>query len=72
MAVDVFVCHYRVEQAVDLASVLLRRTELGSAGHPGRSCLETVAEIMSHELGWDETRKRAEIETVEGLYRHRS
>jgi len=62
----------REEQAVDLASVVLRRTELGSAGHPGRPCLETVAEIMSHELRWDETRKRAEIDSLEKLYRRRS
>ena len=62
----------REEQAADLESVLLRRTELGSAGHPGRACLETVADILSAEQGWSETRARSEIENVEAFYRRRS
>jgi glycerol-3-phosphate dehydrogenase len=62
----------REEQALDLESVVLRRTELGSAGHPGRAVLETVAEIMSAELGWSEEKVRLEIESVEELYRCRS
>jgi glycerol-3-phosphate dehydrogenase len=62
----------REEQALDLASAVLRRTELGSAGHPGRSSLEAVAELMSSELGWDEVRARSEIERVEEIYRRRS
>jgi len=62
----------REEQAVDLESVVVRRTELGSAGHPGRACLETVAGILSAELGWSETRARSEIESVEAFYQRRS
>ena len=50
----------REEQAVDLESVILRRTELGSAGHPGRACLETVTEILSAELGWSEAQGRSD------------
>jgi glycerol-3-phosphate dehydrogenase len=62
----------REEQALDLASAVLRRTELGSAGHPGRSGLEEVAELMSSELGWDDVRAGREIERVEEIYRRRS
>ena len=35
---------------MDLASVILRRTELGSAGHPGSMCLKSCAAIMAGEL----------------------
>jgi glycerol-3-phosphate dehydrogenase len=62
----------REEQAVDLASVVLRRTELGSAGHPGRTALEKCAAIMAGELGWNEAKTAAEIESVEAIYRRRS
>jgi glycerol-3-phosphate dehydrogenase len=62
----------REEMAFDLASVVLRRTELGSAGHPGRAALERVAAIAGEELSWTEDRRRAEIETVEAFYRERT
>jgi glycerol-3-phosphate dehydrogenase len=62
----------REEQAIDLASVVLRRTELGSAGHPGRACLEKCAAIMGGELGWSESKREAEVANVEELYRRRS
>jgi glycerol-3-phosphate dehydrogenase len=62
----------REEMALDLASVVLRRTELGSAGHPGRGTLERAAAILGEELSWTEDRKRAELEAVEGFYRARS
>lgn len=62
----------REEQAVDLASVVLRRTELGSAGHPGRASLESCAAVLARELGWDEAKKKNEIENVEEIFRRRS
>jgi glycerol-3-phosphate dehydrogenase len=62
----------REEMALDLASVVLRRTELGSAGHPGRRALERAAAILGEELSWSEERKCAEIEAVEAFYRARS
>ena len=62
----------REEQAADLASVLLRRTELGSAGHPGSACLKSCAAIMAGELKWDESKISTEIENVEEIYRRRS
>jgi len=62
----------REEMAFDLASVVLRRTELGSAGHPGRSALARAAAILGEELSWSEERKCAEVEAVEAFYRARS
>ena len=61
----------REEQATDLASVLLRRTELGSAGHPGSVCLKSCATIMAGELGWEDARVSTEIQQVEEIYRCR-
>ena len=62
----------RQEMALDLASVVLRRTELGSAGHPGRGALERAAAIMREELSWTEDKLRSELEAVEAFYRARS
>jgi glycerol-3-phosphate dehydrogenase len=62
----------REEQALDLASVILRRTELGSAGHPGRPCLESCAAIMAPELEWDQAKVSEEIAKVDEFYRRRS
>jgi glycerol-3-phosphate dehydrogenase len=62
----------REEMAVDLASVVLRRTELGSAGHPGPAALARAASLVAEELGWSERKKLAEIEDVESFYRARS
>jgi glycerol-3-phosphate dehydrogenase len=62
----------REEMAMDLPSVVLRRTELGSAGTPGRAVLETVATILASELGWDSKRVESEIDRVETIFRKRS
>ena len=62
----------RQEQAIDLANVMLRRTELGSAGHPGGECLKSCATLMAGELNWDDARTSSEIDQVEEIYRSRS
>jgi glycerol-3-phosphate dehydrogenase len=56
------------EMAVKLSDVIRRRTELGSAGHPGNAALQKVADIMAGELGWDTRRKASEIAETNGLY----
>jgi glycerol-3-phosphate dehydrogenase len=56
------------EMAVKLTDVILRRTDLGSAGHPGEQCLEACAELMARELGWDNNRKQAEIGEAKAVY----
>lgn len=61
---------YAVEQlgAMRLSDVVLRRTPLGSAGHPGRPALERAAAIMGGCLGWTAGRIEEEIGMVEDRY----
>ena len=62
----------REEQAADLVSVVLRRTELGTSGHPGRPVLDAVADIMGEEMDWSLEHRNRQIEEVETFYRKRS
>lgn len=55
----------RHESARSLTDVLLRRTGLGTLGHPGRDQLETIAGVVASELGWDDTRRSAEVEAAD-------
>jgi glycerol-3-phosphate dehydrogenase len=59
----------RTECAITLADVVIRRTEAGSAGHPGSDALERAAAIMAEQMGWDENRMWQEISEVEAFYR---
>jgi glycerol-3-phosphate dehydrogenase len=51
-----------------LGDAVLRRTPLGSAGHPGGAALERAAGIMAERLGWDRARIDQELAAVECLY----
>lgn len=55
-------------QAVHLADAVMRRTPLGSAGHPGRAALERAAAVMAARLGWSSERVADEIAAVERSY----
>jgi glycerol-3-phosphate dehydrogenase len=59
----------REEMGVRLSDVLLRRTEAGSAGHPGEDAVRHAATLMARERGWDDAQRDAEIEAVEQTYR---
>jgi len=54
----------RAEMAVTLSDVVLRRTDLGSAGRPTPDALASCSRIMAAECGWDEARRRAELDQV--------
>jgi len=54
----------REEMAQKLADVVLRRTELGTAGHPGDEALRLCAEVMGAELGWSRARMEQELQEV--------
>jgi glycerol-3-phosphate dehydrogenase len=54
--------------AVHLDDVVLRRTALGSAGHPGRPAVERAAAIMSTAAGWHADDFWREIAGVDALY----
>jgi glycerol-3-phosphate dehydrogenase len=54
----------REEMAIHLADVVLRRTELGTAGPAEEGELAAAARAMASDLGWDEAKTRAERESV--------
>ncbi|MEW6001523.1 MAG: glycerol-3-phosphate dehydrogenase/oxidase [Nitrospirota bacterium] len=56
------------EMALKLSDVVLRRTDLGSAGNPGKKALREAAKIMAEALGWNEERIDKEIEEVTAVY----
>jgi glycerol-3-phosphate dehydrogenase len=59
----------RAESAVRLSDALIRRTEAGSAGHPGSDAVNRAARVMADALGWDEAHTTREIDDVDGFYR---
>jgi glycerol-3-phosphate dehydrogenase len=59
----------RRESAIHLSDALIRRTEAGSAGHPGTEAIASAADLMSRELGWSAAQRQREIELVEEFYR---
>jgi glycerol-3-phosphate dehydrogenase len=59
----------RNETALRLSDILLRRTSVGAAGHPGAATLQAAAGIAATELQWTPERVREEIEAVEAVYR---
>lgn len=58
----------RREHAVELADVVLRRTDLGTLARPPRETLTAVAQEMAALLGWDEARWAREVAAVGALY----
>jgi glycerol-3-phosphate dehydrogenase len=56
------------EMALTLADVILRRTDLGSAGPPPEAALQTCAATMADLLGWDAPRQAAEIAALRASY----
>jgi glycerol-3-phosphate dehydrogenase len=54
--------------AVHLTDALLRRTDAGSAGHPGCDAVANAAMLMGDILGWNDDRRRDEIAAVERVY----
>lgn len=58
----------REEMAVKLSDALLRRTEAGSAGHPGDDAVVSAARILAAELDWTPRRVETEIAEVERTY----
>ena len=53
----------REEMAICLSDVVFRRTDLATAGHPGKALLD-CARLMAAELGWSAERMRAELAEV--------
>lgn len=58
------------EMAVRLTDVVLRRTNLGSASHPGRQPISLAAQGMQQLLGWTDRQRDAEIADTERTLQH--
>lgn len=54
----------RDEMAQKLTDVVFRRTDLGSAGHPGNEALRICVQTMGAELGWGAERFRTELDEI--------
>ncbi|MCU0844945.1 MAG: glycerol-3-phosphate dehydrogenase/oxidase [Spirochaetes bacterium] len=54
----------RHEMARTLPDILMRRTGMGTLGHPGNDVLEKAARIAAGELNWDRGRMEREIAAV--------
>ncbi len=62
----------RQEMAQKLSDVVFRRTELGTAGHPGNEVLTCCAETMRTELGWGFAKTQQELQEVKDVYENQS
>lgn len=58
----------RHEMAVRLADIVVRRTALGSGGHPGADAVRGCGVIAAQELGWSSERLEKEVAAVEEVY----
>lgn len=58
----------RQEMAQTLSDVVFRRTDLGSAGHPGPDLLQVCAHTLAVELGWDQVKIEQELAQVERVF----
>jgi glycerol-3-phosphate dehydrogenase len=59
----------REEMAVTLSDALLRRSDAGSAGHPGDAAVARAASLMAAESNWAPSRVADEIAGVDAVYR---
>lgn len=58
----------REEMAQKLGDIVFRRTDLGTGEHPGEVALQTCAELLASELGWDEDRLQQELVEVRSCF----
>lgn len=58
----------RNEMAQKFADVVFRRTELGTAGHPGDAAIRRCASIMAAESGWSQQKTAQEIAEAAALF----
>jgi glycerol-3-phosphate dehydrogenase len=58
----------RHEMAVRLSDLVLRRTSLGAAGHPGGELLAACARLAADELNWSPAKAAEEVAAVDACY----
>ncbi|MBN2417653.1 glycerol-3-phosphate dehydrogenase/oxidase [bacterium] len=59
----------RNEMAVTLSDIVHRRTDAGSAGHPGDDLLSECAKIAARELNWSKSQVSKELADAASVYR---
>lgn len=62
----------RHEAARTLADVLLRRTEAGTAGHPGDAAADAAAMVLARECAWSDARRAEERRALDDVYPERA
>ena len=60
---------FRNEMAWHLSDVVMRRTELGTAGIPGQGAIQECATLMARERSWCTDEMEGEIEAVFDLFK---
>jgi len=58
----------REEMAIHLGDVMMRRTDMGSLEYPGKEIVQSVVNIMSIELGWNQDMMQQEIKMLKKNY----
>ena len=58
----------RHELALTLEDIVIRRTALGAAGHPGEAVVRACAAIAAGPLGWSADRVEDEVSGVARFY----
>jgi len=58
----------RDEMVQTLSDIIFRRTELGTAGHPGEAALEEVCTFMQQALGWSARQAAEERREVDAQF----
>jgi len=58
----------RDEMVQTLSDIVFRRTELGTAGHPGEAALEEVSTFMQQALGWSARHLAEERQQVDAHF----
>jgi glycerol-3-phosphate dehydrogenase len=61
----------RHEMACTLADIVIRRTGIGSNGHPGDAIVRAAAQLAAEEGGWAADRREREVAAVDDFYRWR-
>jgi len=57
------------ESARSLKDILLRRTGIGTLGHPGKEILEATAQTAAHLLDWSDEKTQDEINAAEAYFK---
>jgi len=59
----------RLEMAMTLKDILVRRTGMGTLGDPGYDKILKLADLAAKELGWTDARKKLETEEAKKLFK---